>query len=201
MFKHVILFLTISVFVACTSNTSYNPLPNATAYHYLLNTTLFAQEQLYEIGKQKNNYLEIDLSKGKPDTSFLAFTQIDWKPYINAIMRINLCAPTYDSVYTMMQQIDTVNKTIDIIYEALYKNLPVQKVQLLLSAGDNKVQVIYAESKRVSLFKTTSEKLTYVSNKMFQLQTTEKKMWQAPVTVIKKIVITPKQQEPSAEIF
>jgi hypothetical protein len=201
MFKYAVLFIFITIFGACTNVETYPPLPDGTPYHFLLNTNLFAQEQLYAIGKQKNNYLEIDLSGPQPDTSFLSFTQINWEPYINAIKNINLCSPKYDSVYSMVQKIDTVNKTLDIIYEALYKNLPVQKIQLLLSAGDNKVQIIYAESKRVSIASTISEKLTYVSNKMFQLQTLTKKTGQAPVTVIKKMVIIPKQQEPSAEIF
>jgi hypothetical protein len=201
MFKYFFLFALMIVFGACNNKVSYTPLPQGTHYHYLLNTTLFAQEQLYEIGKQKNNYLEIDLSGTHPDTSFLTFTQINWEPYINAIKNINLCSPTYDSVYSMVQKIDTVAKTLDIIYEALYKNLPVQKIQLLLSAGDNKVKIIYAESKRVSITSTVTEKLTYVSNKMFQLQTYTKKTGQAPTTVIKKMVIIPKEQEPTVEIF
>jgi hypothetical protein len=199
--KSFYFLLIIIVLQACNAKQKFEPQENGAPFHYLLNTTIFAQHQLYDLGTGNLNFIEIDESNAKNDSSFLTATQVDWKQYIDALMSINVQDSAYNKVYSMSQEMDTVIKNITINFDALYTNLPVQKLYLTLSAGDNKVQIIYAESKNVSMFKTIEQKLTYVTDKTFQLQSTIKPLVGNSTTTIKKLIFVPKITEPSVQIF
>jgi hypothetical protein len=157
-------------------------------YTYLLNTSDYAIGEINALNKEGFAFQEIVTRNGvKEDTTHLKNHQVNWQQYLGEFMKINMHEPQYDKVYTMSQVLDTSGKSVTINFDAIYPNLPMQKMIIKMNIATNMISSIYAETNEKKWSGYKRQNLLYQPSRLIQIIKKEKSLLQKEESTIKNL--------------
>jgi uncharacterized protein YfkK (UPF0435 family) len=144
--------------------------PNGLNWHYFYDTKSAINKDIQKIGKRIKSFVEVvHHDNGKKDSSYLTLTMVDWKYYVAAFTAMNMYDSSFQGLYTMSQNIDTITNTVDIQYNPIYENSPIRKMQIKMDATSNEVKTVYAIIKNKSAFSASEQSIFYEPAKIIQI--------------------------------
>jgi hypothetical protein len=171
--KYRLLALVYILFLMACDKPSMPKSESGFTYTYLLNTQEYLNNQLSALGKLNGQFIQVTPMGKYNDTAYLYGVDVDWKFYIKPFLAINMHKPEFDSVYSMSQVYNEATSIVDIQYKALYDNLPMTNMQILMNGQTSDITMIYAEAK----FNTPSNKkrqyLLYKPAQLIQVKSIE----------------------------
>jgi hypothetical protein len=171
-FVQVFIFTFLLLFGACKPTLQTDV--NGFDWHLYLDTYGTMMNDIVKYGTKIKGFTEVlHTENGKPDTNFLAGTMVDWDGYLQPFLSLNMYDSKYQGVYTMSQMIDTNTKTVDIHYDAMYKNLPIQKMIVKLNSINSELQSVYAEKTMKGAFTKSEQTILYQSGSLLQIVDTK----------------------------
>jgi hypothetical protein len=161
MFKYKIGWIALLVCLAACQQ-SMPSMPGGADWHYYVDTKLLMSNTIIDHGIQIKRFVETTThEKGKIDSAFLAGNMVNWKVYLAAMEAINLYDSTKNGNYKMSQNIDTNTKEVQIDYDPLYTNLPVQKMVVKMDINGKVVKSMYAVEEKKGAFSTLHRTVYY----------------------------------------
>ncbi len=107
------------------------------------------------------------------DSSLLPITQLNWKEVIPAFVQSDISAPRFIGQYRFSIADDNLTATRILSYEALRPDLFTRLFQINTDISNHMVKSIYVETRKSGFWKSTSQKLLYVPNRVIQIQETD----------------------------
>jgi hypothetical protein len=190
--------------IACMASCADTPEPhpNGTHFSYYLNTKNYLQSQLAIFTPKGYKYTELVHNGKSFDTNYNSINQIDWQPYIDAFLKINIQDTSNNMLYKMSQNIDTNTSILQATYTPLYTNLPLKHMVLNMNSLDSyKIVMLYAEYEQHNMWSSNTLKLTYNAGQSILLMHTSKPWWGKATTNISKVVMQAPTVSPSLDII
>jgi hypothetical protein len=113
---------------------------------------------------------------GKTDSSYTNSDTLNWAPIVKTFAETDISDPKYLGQYDFNQFDDNADGTHNFFYEAKPENddLFTRKLLLTIDAYTTKVNGIYIETEKKTVFDDCVQKLYYAPLKIIQIQTEDK---------------------------
>jgi hypothetical protein len=171
-FVQIFIFTLLLFISACKPTLQTDT--NGFDWHLYLDTYSTLMNDIVKYGTKIKGFTEVvHHVTGKPDTNYLAGTMVDWDGYLQPFLSLNLYDSKYQGVYKMSQLIDTITKTVDIHYDALYENLPIRKMIVKLHSETSELQSVYAEKEMKGAFTKAEQTILYQTGSLLQIVDTK----------------------------
>jgi hypothetical protein len=175
--RSVQLFILLFVLLLSACKPTLQTDPKGFDWHLYLDTYGTFVNDIVKYGNKIKGFTEVvHNEKGKTDTNYLAGTMVDWDGYLQPFLSLNMYDSKYQGVYKMSQLTDTITKTVDIHYDALYENLPIRKMIVKLHSETSELQSVYAEKAIKGAFTKEEQTILYQTGSLLQIVDTKHSM-------------------------
>ncbi len=118
--------------------------------------------------------LKITESQGKRDSAFIPLDSVLWKQLRAPFDAADISNKKFLGWYKYDMFTDETTETLHLRYEAMASDLFMRNMDISADMFTRKVKAIYIETRREEHGHNVSQKLQYMSDRLFQVQTFEK---------------------------